>query len=217
MRRVYLQRTALGAVLALCMPLATAAPSGKDIVNQGNGKGATACATCHGSDGAGNDAAGFPRLAGLNAIYLSKQLQDFKTGMRSNPIMNGVAGALSDEEIQTLADYFSTLHTPASQVAADKPLLEQGEKLASRGNWDQGVPACFRCHGDQAQGGGPAMPALAGQQQSYLQSQLQAFQDGQRHNDPVGLMGTIAGRLSEAEIQALSAYLASLTPPAAKQ
>jgi cytochrome c553 len=211
-----LRQAALGAILALGMPLASAAPTGADIVSQGNHKGATACATCHGNDGAGNEAAGFPRLAGLNADYLAKQLRDFKAGKRSNPIMNDVAGALSDEEIQTVAAYFSALHTPASQVSAEPQLQAEGEKLASRGNWAHDIPACFRCHGDQAQGGGPAMPALAGQHQSYLQTQLQAWQNDQRRNDPVGLMRAIAGRLSEAEIRAVSAYLASLTPPAAK-
>ena len=202
----------IGAIFLFNTVLANAGVSAQDIVEKGNNNGAMACAGCHGSDGAGNNDTGFPRLAGLHSSYIAKQLNDFKSGKRDNPIMNGVARALSDTEIQDLANYFAALNTPAKSQPADKTLLEQGKKLAVYGNWDNDIPACFRCHGDQASGGGPVMPALAGQHKNYIQAQLQAWKNGARSNDPVGLMSAIAGRLSDAEIKAVSTYLSNLTP-----
>ena len=49
------------------------------IVRQGNGRGAAPCMACHGDDGGGQAAAGNPRLAGLDAAYLQRQLEDFAT------------------------------------------------------------------------------------------------------------------------------------------
>ena len=62
------------------------ADTGQQIATQGNGSGANACTACHGPAGMGNSAAGFPRLAGLNARYLAKQLSDYQSGTRSNPV-----------------------------------------------------------------------------------------------------------------------------------
>lgn len=66
-------------------------------------KGAAPCVTCHGIDGAGQAAMGSPRLASLNAAYLLKQLDDFASGARNNPIMTPMATALSTDERQALA------------------------------------------------------------------------------------------------------------------
>ena len=211
-----LKRMIFGAILLSNTTLAIAGLSAQHIVEKGSNSGATACATCHGSDGTGNAASGIPRLAGLNQTYLTKQLNDFKSGKRNNPLMNGIAQGLDDTEVRDLASYFSGLTTRMKTKAVDKKLHKQGENLAVYGNWDNDIPACFRCHGDQARGGGPAMPALAGQHQNYIQAQLQAWKAGARNNDPVGLMTAIAGRMSDVEIRAVSAYLASLTPTAAQ-
>lgn len=200
--------------LSFSSAFAGSAKAAKQLVENGNKAGAMACANCHGSDGAGNDASAFPRLAGLHPDYLSKQMMDFKSGQRSNPIMNGIAKALSKSEIKMLADYFAELDTPVSAKQISKEASQQGEKLAVYGNWDNDVPACFRCHGDKAKGGGPVMPALAGQHEHYIETQLRAFKSGARNNDPVGLMAAIASRLSDDEIKSVSAYLASLDPAA---
>jgi len=199
-------------LLSTNVTFAAAGLTAKQIVENGNTSGAMACAGCHGSDGAGNNVTGNPRLAGLHADYLSKQLKDFKSGKRDNPLMHNIAKALSDAEIDMLAHYFSELNTSVTTKPTREKLNQQGEKLAVYGNWDNDVPACFRCHGDQAKGGGPAMPSLAGQHENYIETQLQAFKTGARSNDPVGLMTAIASRLSGSEIKAVSAYLANLNP-----
>ena len=85
----YLQRGAVAGIALLVAGLAQAAGDpqrGQTIVMQGDGSGAP-CLACHGMDGAGNDMGGFPRLAGMDAGYLIKQMQDYRSGARTSAIM----------------------------------------------------------------------------------------------------------------------------------
>ena len=69
-------------------------------------KKAAVCAACHGQDG--NSPGGdFPSLAGQGEKYLVKQLADYKSGARKNPIMAGFAADLTEEEIREIAHYYS--------------------------------------------------------------------------------------------------------------
>jgi cytochrome c553 len=69
---------------------------------------AAACAGCHGSSGiAGNPM--WPNLAGQNAQYFIKQMQDFRDGRRSDPMMASFAAGVSDEDIENLAAYYASL------------------------------------------------------------------------------------------------------------
>ncbi len=88
------------------------------IAAQGNGKGMAPCQPCHGADGGGQVAGGFPRLAGLNAAYLRRQLDAFATGTRESPVMKPIASALSAEERQAMAEYFSKLPAPSRPTGA---------------------------------------------------------------------------------------------------
>lgn len=75
------------------------------------GKGVAACASCHGPNGAGMPAQ-YPGLAGQHAEYLEAQLKAFRAGERANDpnnAMRGVAGKLSDREIQGVSDYIAGL------------------------------------------------------------------------------------------------------------
>jgi len=206
-------RMTLLTMLMAFTQMAMASELGKMLAMQGNTKGATACIACHGVDGGGQAGAGFPRLAGLNSAYLEKQLHDFSKASRTNPIMSPIASALSEKEIRAVAGYFSKmkLTVAASRSAANDNLMEEGKRLAENGNWSNDVPACFACHGVGARGIGDHFPALAGQQADYIEQQILSWRNGQRHNDPNQLMKGVAMRLSEAEIKAVSAYLASLT------
>ncbi len=204
----------------LCYACAAAAAgggasSGKQIAAQGNGKGATACMTCHGMDGAGQPAAGFPKLANLSAGYIASQLQAFQEGTRQNPIMLPIAKALSGPEITAVAEYYARQEADASSAAkpkANPELIKHGQALAERGDWENGVPACFSCHGPGAAGVGKQFPTLAGQHASYITAQIEAWKKGQRTNDPNGLMKSVAGNLSQQQTSAVAAYLASLEP-----
>lgn len=208
-------RRVIGSTLALALlagaPTMAADPdAGRTLVMQGNGRGATACLACHGMDGAGNAAAGFPRLAGLDAAYLEKQLHDFLNGTRNDPVMQPVAKAMSADDIRNASAYYAAQSAPAAQPAADAALLARGERLALDGLWDKTVPACVSCHGPGGRGVGAHFPALAGQHAGYIAKQFAAWRDGTRGNDPQDLMKVVAERLPEADIAAVAAYFASL-------
>ncbi|WP_417224731.1 c-type cytochrome [Amphritea sp.] len=199
-------------ILVAFTPITLASELGKTIVMQGNSSGAMACSICHGANGAGQAQAGFPHLAGLNSAYMQKQLHDFTTAQRHNPIMTPIATALSADEVSAVSNYFAQQSTSGMKpTVVDESLISAGQQLAQNGNWTNDVPACFSCHGAQAKGIGTHFPALAGQHASYIEQQLNSWRSGQRSNDPNQLMVGIAQRLSETEIKAVSAYLANLT------
>jgi cytochrome c553 len=198
----------------LALPVgAAAADLGATIAKQGNGEGATACQTCHGADGGGQGAAGFPRLAGLPADYLAKQLRDMQGDARKNATMKPIASALSAKEIEAVATHYADMQ-PAAQAPGAEGVAEQrlarGEAIAERGLWAKGVPACTSCHGPEGRGVGAAFPPLAGQHASYIRNQINAWQNGKRANDPNRLMDVVAERLTGNEAAAVAAYFASL-------
>jgi cytochrome c553 len=193
-----------------------------------NGAGAIpACASCHGTTGEGSATAGFPRLAGQGEAYLVKQLQDYAKQQRSNATMQPIAARLSAQQILDVATYYASLpgwHPSAlkqaiSASSSAQPETQQtaGYTLAQRGNWNNGVPACFACHGTLGSGVAPHFPAIAGQPAGYTRTQMDAWQRGQRNNDPQGLMQSVARKMSETEIAAVSAYFENPTIPGAPQ
>ena len=86
---------------------------GKQLYVAGNpATGITACAACHGPSGNGNAAASFPALGAQHAAYTIKQLQMFRDGSRANDpnqMMRDIAARLTEQEIEALAMYLSTL------------------------------------------------------------------------------------------------------------
>lgn len=68
---------------------------------------AAVCAACHGPDG-NSQSPMFPTIAGQHGDYLVKALEDYKSGARKNPIMNGQVAALSKQDMEDLAAYFSS-------------------------------------------------------------------------------------------------------------
>lgn len=215
MRAAWLTVGAVGLLLAGGASASTssaATPDGAAIARQGNGRGAAPCAACHNANGGGQPAAGFPRLAGLPAAYLRKQLDDFASGARDNAVMKPVATGLSDAERAALATYYSQLPVPSAAppaMALDAKQQALAETLATRGRWSQELPGCAQCHGPGGMGVGDHFPPLADQSAVYIANQLHAWQKGTRHNDPLQLMQAVAGKLSEADIAAVSAWYAA--------
>lgn len=194
------------------LPSTGVAADAAEIANQGNGKGAPACLACHGADGAGQPAAGFPRLAGLDAAYLQQQLDDFANGTRDNPVMKPVATALSAAERKAIGEYYSKLPLPAALAKPTTPTPAAdsvGALLATRGRWSQQVPACEQCHAPGGVGVGANFPPLAGQSATYIENQLKAWKQGSRHNDPLELMQHISKALSDEDITAVATWFAA--------
>ena len=195
-------------LLGAAVSVGAAAPP--PIVTQGKGA-AIACASCHGMEGAGNAQGGYPALAQMPVAYLAKQIADFKSGTRSNTVMTPIAKALTPEDAEAAATFYSGLARPKpSSAPSDAAVIARGESLAINGAWDRGMPACFKCHAPGGVGVAPAFPSLAGQHAAYTVGQLQAWKTGARTNDPLQLMKTVAEKLSDDEMRAVAAYLATL-------
>jgi cytochrome c553 len=171
-----------------------------------NARGLPACVTCHGAGGNSTIVAN-PRLAGQPRTYLHKQLVDFTTPNRVQPVMTLYAKMLSDEEKNNIAAYLAT-QAPKQGAARNKDSIELGRKIYRGGIADRGVAACGSCHGATGSGMPAQYPRLAGQHQDYTLAQLQAFKSGGRHNSPQ--MATLAKRMSDEEMKAVSDYVAGL-------
>ena len=166
------------------------------------------CATCHGPDG-NSELVINPKIAGQNARYMIKQLQDFKSGARPGPIMTAMVINLSDEDIEDLAAYYAA-QTP-TLLGADPDSVELAESLYRSGNGELQVTACSACHSPTGAGNAPAgFPALGGQHPEYTLQQLKDFRAGVRANDQDGMMRLVTERLTDPELEALASYLAGL-------
>jgi cytochrome c553 len=176
-----------------------------------------ACAACHGTQGQGTDNAYFPRLAGKPAGYLMNQLVAFRDGRRRYPPMNYLLEYIPDAYLRQMAEYFSALRPPPLQQAvsdASPALLGRGETIVKEGDAKQGVPPCSHCHGSALTGMEPAIPGLVGLRPAYISAQLGAFRYGTRTAAEPDCMQIVAATLTESDVSAVAAYLASLPIPA---
>jgi cytochrome c553 len=171
-----------------------------------NARGLPACASCHGAGGNSTINTN-PKLAGQIDNYLHKQLVDFTTPARNQPVMTTYAKMLSEDEKKNIAAYLAT-QQPKQGAARNKDTLELGRKIYRGGIADRGVAACASCHGATGSGIPAQYPRLAGQHQDYTVAQLQAFKTGGRSNSPQ--MSTLAKRLSDDEMKAVADYIAGL-------
>lgn len=166
------------------------------------------CASCHGNDG--NSALAInPKLAGQNAAYIVKQLMDFKSGVRADPIMAAMVLSLSEQDMQDIAAWYSS--QTVSLQGENPDSLELGETLYRAGNQEIAVAACSACHSPTGQGNAPAgFPSLSGQHAEYTLKQLKSFRTGERANDSNAMMRTIVERLTDKELEALASYVSGL-------
>jgi cytochrome c553 len=172
---------------------------------------AGACAACHGMDGNSSDAQ-YPKLAGQNERYIVRQLMNFKSGSRTNAIMQGMAAPLTPQDMHDIGAYFASQKVLPG--VTDEALAGPGGKLFREGNPERQVPACMSCHGPDGHGNpGAVYPQLAGQHADYVQKQLQGWHDGDNSwgSDPhAQIMPAIAQRLTKDEIAAVASYVEGL-------
>jgi cytochrome c553 len=222
-------RVAVGALLLMAASTLAAAPRYADLRHlepvhgdaAAGAKKATVCFACHGADGV-SVAPTFPRLAGQRADYLYHRLVSFKRANPKDPYysvspMTPNVANLSDTDMRDLAAYFSSQTPPASEAAAAAP--GKGEALFLAGDSARGIPPCQGCHGAEA--GGPsistgqyaAYPSLRGQYAPYLIARLTSFHKNLPHDTTNDfIMGGVAQTLDDESIQAIAAWLSSLTP-----
>ncbi len=164
------------------------------------------CAVCHAPDGNSVIPVN-PRLAQQHPEYLLKQLQEFKSGKRANPIMTGMASTLSDTDMKNMA-YWLTTKSAKPGFAKDKELVQLGERIYRGGIAERQVPACAGCHSPNGAGIPAQFPRLSGQHADYAVAQLTNFRDGVRKNSLQ--MTQVAAKLNDREIRAVADYIAGL-------
>jgi cytochrome c553 len=175
-------------------------------VAKGEANFAAVCIACHGPEG-NSLVPTFPKLAQQHPEYLIKQLQEFKSDKRSNPIMKGIATVLSDEDMKNVA-YWVSSKAAKPGAAKEKDQIVLGERIYRGGIADRQVPACAGCHSPNGAGIPAQFPRLAGQHADYAVAQLTAFRDGVRTNSLQ--MAQIAAKLNDREIRALADYISGL-------
>ncbi len=200
------------AALVMCVSISSAV-SADGLVDGSADAGkarAITCGACHGLDGNSVNPV-WPSIAGQHPTYIVNQLQAFKNGSRTEPLMLGQAMMLTDEDMRNLAVYFSEL-TVATKVVADPTTLDYGQRLYRGGSRGNNTPACIACHGPNGRGNPAASyPSLKGQYAVYIAKQLREYASGARKSDgPTRVMRDIAAKLSEEDIVAVSSYVQGL-------
>ena len=190
------------------------APAGKPDLERGQKIASEVCIACHGPNGNSVVPAN-PSIAGQPAEYITLQLAHFKSGLRVNPIMQGMAATLQPEEMKAIGLYYSQ-QKPNGQAAKDATLVAAGQKLFRGGDTATGIPACSACHAPNGAGVAKNYPRLAGQHADYTYAQLKAFKAGERGADKDGkdvngtIMVTVAARMSDAQMKAVAEYASGL-------
>lgn len=167
---------------------------------------AATCMACHTADGTRGLAAN-PILQGQHPEYIAKQLTEFKSGKRANPIMSGMAAPLSEEDMKHVAAFYGTKKAVPG-FAKEKATVSLGEQIYRGGIASKQVPACSGCHSPNGAGIPAQYPRLGGQHGEYTSAQLLAFRSGARGNS--AQMTTIAGKMNDREIAAVADYIAGL-------
>lgn len=163
------------------------------------------CAVCHMPDGNSINPK-FPKLAGLNTTYITKQIMDFKNTKRVEEIMSSMAGRITEQEAGVLAEYYNKQKRTPGTIT-NPALAAQGQLIYDEGIDSSAVPACAGCH-EKDGSGSRKIPNLAGQHTYYLIAQLKNFRSGLRNND--GRMRAVAKRMTEQEIAAVAEYITGL-------
>ena len=198
----------IGALPLVCTMAmaATPAPAAKPDLAKGQALSTQVCAACHTADGSRGSPAN-PILAGQHPEYLVKQLQEFKSGKRANAIMKGFASTLSDDDMKNVAAFYASKSAKPG-FSKDKDLVKLGERIYRGGIADKAVPACAGCHSPNGAGIPAQYPRVGSQHADYTEAQLVAFRSGARGNS--AQMVTIAAKMSDREIKAVSDYIAGL-------
>lgn len=196
----------LCAAAAAVLSFSAHAQSAKPDLVKGAASYGQVCVACHAADG-NSVMPENPSLAQQHPEYLLKQLQEFKTGKRANPIMQGMVAALSDDDMRNISWWLAD-QKARDGFATDKDLVRLGERIYRGGIADRQIAACAGCHSPTGAGIPSQYPRLKGQHAGYTAAQLKAFRDGTRANH-IQMTG-VAAKMNDREIQAVADYIAGL-------
>lgn len=185
---------------------APAAAAPKVDTAKGSASYAAVCVACHAADG--NSTVPLqPSLAQQHPEYLLKQLLEFKSGVRKDPVMQGFAATLSEQDARNIAWWLASQKAKPG-FAKEPALVMMGERIYRGGIPDRHIPACAGCHSPNGAGIPAQYPRLSGQHADYTVKQLVAFRDGTRTNNLP--MTGVAAKMNDREIKAVADYIAGL-------
>lgn len=203
-------------VVALASGLAAVASAQETAVikpdlKRGQEIASAVCSACHALDGNSTLSVN-PKLAGQDAAYLLKQLNDYAKpandkSARVNSVMAGILSGISTADRVHVTAYYAT-QAPKPGVSRNRDTLELGQRIYRAGIPEKAVPACNGCHSPSGAGIPTQYPRLGGQHAEYTEAQLKAFHDAARRNNVP--MSQIASRLTEAEMRAVADYVSGL-------
>jgi cytochrome c553 len=178
----------------------------KPDLAKGEASYAAVCVACHAADGNSTIAAN-PKLAQQHPEYLVKQLQEFKSGKRADPVMQGMAAILSEDDMRNVSWWLASQKAKEG-FSKDKDLVALGERIFRGGIQDRNIAACAGCHSPNGAGIPAQYPRLSGQHADYTVKQLVDFRDGKRGNN--AQMRDVAAKLNDREVRAVADYIAGL-------
>ena len=184
----------------LCATLAVASTPAAAQDDPAIRQKAEGCFACHGPNGNSQNPE-YPILAGQSWRYIYIELQDFKAGRRTDPVMSPLAAALSRDDMIALGNFFAAQKPLPIAFKADGARVDAGRRISD-------AVLCPMCHLGGFVGQNE-IPRVAGQYPQYVKKQLHAFKDKTRTND-AGNMTSVAGTLSDDDIENLSHYIANL-------
>jgi cytochrome c553 len=198
--------------MAGTLPTSTLAPTPTVPLADTLAQRLAACTHCHGAQGRAGPDGYYPRLAGKPEGYLFNQLKNFRDGRRHYGPMVALVDPLSDTYLREIAHHFATQEAPYPPPVARPSaptLLARGQQLVLQGDASRRIPACVQCHGQALTGVAPSIPGLLGLPRDYLNGQLGAWVNGQRHAQAPDCMADIAKRLQGDDVSAVTAWLSS--------
>lgn len=166
------------------------------------------CIGCHGIPGYQSsfpEVYRVPKISGQNAKYIVAALTAYKKGERKHQTMRGIADSLSEQDIADIAAYYEQHGKTEALTAAPTAANEKVTALLQKG-------ACVSCHGANfSQPLDPSYPKIAGQHKDYLFVALKSYkvENQSTWGRSNGIMGGIAKQYSNAELKALSEYIAA--------
>jgi cytochrome c553 len=179
------------------------------MLEQGWNVANTACAECHGTDGA-STAPGIPHLAGQRTVYLHRILRAYQERERRNDDMNHAVGFLNDEALLAVSAYYASLAPvgPAEveAVAADAARAGGGDAFA---DIRDDMKKCIKCHGEDGNATGSGMPNLTAQDPAYFTHSMQAYRTGERSHN---LMKKLVAELDDEVLGKMGVFYAVQVP-----
>ena len=193
----------LALALLLLLPLSAVPAAEAGPLDHPGYTKAFSCSACHGFAGNSRSAT-MPILAGMNADYLKKALQDYAAGKRVSSEMEPYSKMAIQLGVDEVAAYFAAQQKQPTAIPADPAAVTRGRAASQQ---------CVTCHGPAGKGD-PAkgIPDLSGQPAGYLQSQIMLFKADRRSpgDEPLKAMKALMKTIPDNQVADLAAYYSSL-------